>query len=455
MENLINCEKLIVEKTDIQQWDNGLFESSNFSQDVLDGKDEMPFPKESLPEALRSYCQLVADSYCVPIEFPAVAGLFACAVANGNANRLINGPYENLTIFWNLILADTGKQKTPPQKEMLQPLFKRDKESQKIYKEKLREYLSLNKEEMNESSIPEKKQFLLSDVTLESSNWQHKFNHGQGVGIYSDEITRYLGSLGKYNKAADAEKSSRLERYSNVPIVVNRVGNGDGDSSFTIYDSPENLLGGHQPSRLNRIVSKDSILSGDFARYNFFLPIDYMKGGKVQEIPDSTQKEYDQLINSIFKYSPEEMYRDNFQREVHRYKISQEAQILYDEFKIESDRIHNEAGIGHYLRGIEGKTLEKVSRLALLFQVIDDAFAEVPSSSIYGINMSRAIELTKYHFFCSIKVAKSILNEEEGQPLSKRELIRQIFQLNPEINKKQFSEVTGIDRSYIQKCMGK
>lgn len=451
MENLINCEKLIVEETNNPQLDNDQIESSNFSQDVLDGKDEIPFPEESLPKTLRSYCQLVADSYCVPIEFPAVAGLFACAVANGSSNRLLNGPYENLTIFWNLILADTGKQKTPPQKEMLKPIFNRDKESQKIYKEKLKEYLSLNKKEMTKGSIPEKKQFLLSDVTLESSNWQHKFNGGNGVGIYSDEITRYLGSLGKYNKAADAEKSNRLERYSNVPIVVNRVGNGDGDSSFTIYDSPENLLGGHQPSRLNRIVSKDSILSGDFARYNFFLPIDYMKGGKVKEIPESAKNEYDTLINRIFKYSPEEMYEKDFKREVYRYRLSYEAQILYDDFKVESDRIHNRSSIGHYLRGIEGKTLEKASRLALLFQVIDDAFSLSPSPHINGVNMHRAIELAKYHFFCSVKVAKSILNEEEIPLLPKGELIRQLFQWNPEINKKQFSEVTGFDRSYIQK----
>jgi hypothetical protein len=453
MENLINCEKLIVEETNNPQLDNDQIESSNFSQDVLDGKDEIPFPEDSLPEILRSYCKLVADCYCVPIEFPAVAGLFACAVANGNANRLINGPYENLTIFWNLILADTGKQKTPPQKEMLKPLFERDKQSQKIYKEKQKVYQSLKKEQMNESVPPEKKQFLLSDVTLESSNWQHNYNRGQGVGIYSDEITRYLGSLGKYNKAADAEKSNRLERYSNVPIVVNRVGNGDGDSSFTIYDSPENLLGGHQPSRLNRIVSKDSILSGDFARYNFFLPIDYKKGGKVKEISQSAQKKYETLINRIFKHSPQRMYDDTYEREIHRYQLSSEAQAIYDKFKIECDRIHNESPIGHYLRGIEGKTLEKASRLALLIQVIDDAFFETPSPQISGLNMGRAIELAKYHFFCSVKVAKSVLNEEEVAPLSKRDLIRQLFRFNPKINKKQFSEVTGFDRSYVQKCL--
>lgn len=451
MENIINCENLIAEETCIESTGKSQGEDSTFSQDILGGKDEMPFPEKSLPEVLRSYCQLVADSYCVPIEFPAVAGLFACAVANGSSNRLLNGPYKNLTIFWNLILADTGKQKTPPQKEMLKPIFKRDKESQRIYKEKLKEYQSLNKKEMNQSSIPEKKQFLLSDVTLEASNWQHKFNAGQGIGIYSDEITRYLGSLGKYNKAADAEIATRLERYSNVQIVVNRVGNGDRDSSFTIYDSPENLLGGHQPSRLNRIVSKDTILSGDFARYNFFLPIDYRKGGIVKEIPESAQNEYDTLINRIFKHSPETLYEKDFKREVYQYRMSNEAQILYDGFKIECDRIHNESPIGHYLRGIEGKTLEKASRLALLFQVIDDAFSFAPAPNISEINMHRAIELTKYHFFCSVKVAKSILNKEKTPLLPKGELIRQFFQWNPEINKKQFSEVTGFDRSYIQK----
>lgn len=426
----------------------------SFSDKVLNEKDEMPFPADALPDKLRSFCQTVADCYCVPIEFPAVAGLFACAVANGSTNRLMNGPYENLSIFWNLILADTGKQKTPPQKEMLKPLFNMDKESQKIYKEKLKEYLSLTKDQMKDKSRPQKTQFILSDVTPESANWQHKFNNGHGVGIYSDEITRYLGSLGKYNKASDAEKSNRLERYSNVPIVVNRVGNGDDDSSFSIYDSPENLLGGHQPSRLNRIVSKDSILSGDFARYNFFIPIDYKKGGIVRDIPESATAEYDLLINQILKNSIENMYEDNFKNKIHQYEMSKEAQILYDNFKIESDRIHNESEIGHYLRGIEGKALEKLSRLALLFQVIDDAFLKIPSTNISEINMYRAIEFTKYHFFCSIKVAKSILNEESPL-LQKAEIIRQTFTYNPKINKKQYAEVTGFDRSYIQKSISK
>ena len=427
-------------------------QTKTFCEQVLTGNYKIEFPVHSLPDTIRHYCQVVADCLCIPIEFTAIGALFACAVANGGMKKLKIGPYENLGIFWFLILADTGKQKSYPMKIMLSPIFKRDKESETEYRRIVERFKNLDKADQHKQKAPFKRKSVFSDFTSESVERQHYWNLQNGVGVFSDEITKYLGSLGKYNGAKDAEYARRLERYSNVPIIVDRMGNGLDDIGYSVFDSPENLMGGHQPSRIKLIVSKDSIESGDFARYNFFLPNDYRKGGVTCEIPEKESRMYEVLLHNIFGCSTGDYYSPDFVQNKHRYCLTSEAHKYYQEFKAELDEIHNRAKVGSYIRGIEGKSLEKASRYALLFQAIDDAFNSELSPDVSPENMWRAIEMTKYHFFTSLEVA-NMVNTERPLGLTKPQILKALTDKFPDINMSLLAKSLKTDRSNLYKML--
>ncbi len=422
----------------------------SFSDKVLSGETHMPFPIDSIPEPIKRYCLIVAECLNVPFEYTICGALFSCSVANGAKSKFQYGPYTNYTIFWNVLLADTGKQKTPPQKQMLKPIYERDQKSIEFYEVLVNRYKSLSPEEKIKKEYPNNIQSLFNDTTGEAINLQHKYNEKTigGLGIYSDEISRYLGGLGKYNKVPDSEKASRLERYSNGKITVNRVGDKDGRSSYSVNETTENFLGSHQPKLMNQIIDKVDIISGNFARYNWYFPEDYVKQGEPKKIPKKEEQRYSDLITSIFDCTIEELYEKDFSKKSKAYIPSVGAKIYYRKFKEECDRIHNKSKEGSMHRGIEGKTLEKASRNALLFQIIDDAKTTNASSEISEKNMKRGIELAKYHFFSSIRVAELIAVKNTIK-LNRKELYRQIRDMFPNTNMSKLADALGIQRTSL------
>ena len=427
-------------------------EHERFSEKVLSGLNEVKFPEEALPQEILTYCRTVAKCLNLPIEYTVPGALFACAAANGSFGQSKVGPHRNLTIFWQVLLADTGKQKTQAMKTMAEPLFQFNREMIGAYNSICQELKNNHTDDKKSIDFPRKKRIVVSDATSESIDELHYLNEKSGVAIYSDEFSKFLGSMGKYNGARTSDKGRWLERYSNTELLVNRKGNGDQETSFSIIDSPENLLGGHQTARINMLIDKDAVLSGEYGRYSFFLPYDYKKGGIALDIPEEARKRYESLVYSIFRCQPADFFKNGFQRKTHIYHIGEKTHAAFQSFKNELDLIHNEAGEGSYLRGIEGKSLEKASRYALLFQVIDDAFNSEQSPVISTENMCRGIEIAKYHFLTSLEVAKR-LKIDNHMGLTKSQILGALTKKFPKINISLLAQSLGIDRSNLYKML--
>jgi len=157
------------------------------------------------------------------------------------------------TIIWSMIVADSGKLKSPTQKTLFDPLKRLQKDSARRYKEnhkrweqdkKAFEADKANKGQIFDFDEPTKKEYYVSDTTIEALGMVHSENP-RGFLRFQDEIDGFYAQHNKYRAGAGDDEQVWLSINSGGGFKVNRM-----SRKFELFSTAISMTGSIQPETL-------------------------------------------------------------------------------------------------------------------------------------------------------------------------------------------------------------
>lgn len=273
-------------KTHIERWADRI-EPVEAGESAPNSERFQPFPVSVLPEPLCSFVASSATAIGCDASYVALPLLAALAAAIGNSRRIqLKRGWSEPAIVWAVIVGESGTQKTPAFRLVLQPLRDLQAKAMKAhvaalgayevdalrYEKKLAEW----KRCKNESDPPEKPQppaavrMVISDTTVEALA-PILLANPRGVLLARDEIGGWLGSFDRYSGGkGGADEAHWLSMHGGECLVVDRK----TGAPRTIYipSAAVSVTGGIQPGILDRALGAEHRESGLLARLLLAMP---------------------------------------------------------------------------------------------------------------------------------------------------------------------------------------
>ncbi|MBD2234088.1 DUF3987 domain-containing protein [Phormidium tenue] len=221
----------------------------------------------------------VADAMPTAPEFLVTTLIPVLATAIGTAHTLVvhaTAGYTVRAIFRSIIVAGTGRKKTPSQAAILEVLTKLEESAALDYQYELatyeqdyKEWLKASKSGDNpgpEPNKPTRRRYVSQDNTLAARVQIHKENP-RGLLLYKDEASAFITERGRFNsgKGDGGELEADLSEFNGGAIVCDRK----GDGSTFLPKTAINRVGATQFSALQRLMGAHEDVCGEFARYLF------------------------------------------------------------------------------------------------------------------------------------------------------------------------------------------
>ncbi len=229
-----------------------------------------PFPLSALPKLCRDMAESGAQAQGVDPAFYAVPMLSILGGCVGNSRRvMIKAGWSEPAVIWTALVAPSGSGKSPPQKELLRPVQKRDYELHQRVVEKQREYEAalLRYDKKSGEPPPDPPPMLaalVDDATLEALAARLEHNP-RGLLLANDELAGFLKSFNKYRAGDDQEKWLRI--HGADMIKVDRKGGlGKGPKRIYVRFAAVSVVGTIQPKIAAKHLSGDNRESGLAAR---------------------------------------------------------------------------------------------------------------------------------------------------------------------------------------------
>ena len=124
--------------------------------------------------------------------------------------------------------------------------------------------------------------------------------------------------------------------------------------------------------------------------------------------------------------------------------MSEEAENLYESFYNEMELLRSKAN--DFWASVYAKAKIQVLRLSLTVKIA--RLIEVPNNKISGIDMQAGVEMMRY-FIVSLEKFK-----KEDNTVSKKSLIQNIFEGNPNLSQTDVAKMLGVSQQYISKVVG-
>ena len=270
------------------------------------------FPIKAFPSTVQKIVQIAAKSIgCDPtlIALPMLSA-FAGVIGNTRSIQLKPG-WEEPSIIWTSVVADSGSMKTPAFKFALKPLeeiqlqaledhqqtiadYERDKLD---YERELKKWKGKGIGDPPEKpEEPQPARFLVSDITVEAlasilqANWR-------GLLLARDEIDGWLNSFDQYRGGKGSDTAAWLSMQAGTSLTVDRkTGN---PRTICIPQALVSLSGGIQPGTLKRSLSQKHRENGLAARILFAMPPRSMKQWTDQGIPPEVEARYASIFEKL------------------------------------------------------------------------------------------------------------------------------------------------------------
>lgn len=246
-----------------------------------------PFPVEVLPEPLRTFVASSAQAIGCDSSYVALPLLIAVAAAIGNTRRIqLKRGWSEPSIVWAVIVGESGTQKTPAFRLVLQPLRDLQTKAMKAHAAALEaceiELLRFEKRlagwkrSKSESDPPQKPELpaamrvVVSDTTVEALA-PILLANPRGVLLARDEIGGWLGSFDRYSGGkGGADEAHWLSMHGGESITIDRK----TGTPRTIYVpcASVSVTGGIQPGILDRALGAEHRESGLLARLLLAMP---------------------------------------------------------------------------------------------------------------------------------------------------------------------------------------
>jgi hypothetical protein len=436
------------------------------SQKIIIKQEDLVFPIDIFPQEIQAYmilCQKTLDS---SIDYMGCSFLWVLSIITGNAVKcqVKTGWIENSTV-WFSVVGKAGIGKTPSIANIIDPLQKVNSREQKKYikqNEKYIEYMELDKKDRantEEIKKPRKTQFIANDITLEALVDLHEENKN-AIGLFKDELAGWFKDMNKYRAGSDLE--FWLSTWSGKSVFLNRK---TAKSSFV--ESPLiSVLGGIQPGVLDSFYTEENKDNGFIDRMLLCFPDLTVEEYNENELNPGILTWYSDYVISFYDIIKAKALKFNNDDEIEPIlaKFSSDAKKEWKRIFNDITNQQNSDDENEYMKSMLPKQKSYIPRFALLINTLKwyDTSEYNDLNVITKESILAAEKLSKYFIAMSkkIKINSAEVNDikkyiRNNDSKTSYEKFKELYKINPEINKSELAEKLGISRKTLYQYIAK
>tara|TARA_X000000950_G_C13874044_1_gene644094 strand:- start:809 stop:2170 length:1362 start_codon:yes stop_codon:yes gene_type:complete len=374
-----------------------------FIDQLTTGQKEYQIPVEVFPIQIQTIIHDFNKYLNYPVEFTTISILGLTSVTMGNSVELEVVPtWRETAILFMAMVQDRGHMKSHPMKQIFKPLFEKEaefvkqfKEENEDFKQKLQQYKEdkNNGIETEEPELPIQKRISVTKFSPEVLYKIHEENP-KGLIIWNDELKNWFGTFNQYSKNADEQMYCTMFNGGHLQRDTITHGNQYIPKSFI------SIIGGIQPKEMTDFINQNTE-NGLIDRILFSYP-EYLKMPDFPEndIPLSTveswQSIYECLYNKFAFSSLEEI-------EVIRY--TPEALELVKNWSNKITEESNNDNGNIVFAGIVSKAKIIVHRLAMILEALQGSCDDVLNvGSVGPTAVEGATALCEYFIDEALKI---------------------------------------------------
>ena len=424
---------------------------------------DLVFPIDIFPKPIQSYiieCNETLDS---SIDYMGCSMLWLISVIVGNSIQIeVKKGWNETATIWLAVVGKAGLGKTPSIHNIIKPLLSANNKEIKNYIKQAEKYeyyeklTAKEKKEHEEIHKPKKSQFIANDITIEALVELHQENKNS-IGVFKDELAGWFKDMNKYREGSDLE--FWLSTWSGKAISLNRK---TAKSSFV--DKPlVSVLGGIQPSILNSFYTEDNKDNGFMDRMLLTYPnLDIEKWNDKEMNYDTIQWYNDSIISfyETIKHKVVEFDEDGDIKPKIA-KIPLESKKEWVRVFNEYTDIQNSDEENEYMKSMLPKQKSYIPRFALLINAFNSFFDETYKTDVLTISKESILsaeKLSKYFVAMAKKIKVNSIETNEIKTIiqsnknkSTKEQFKELYKINPNLNKKEVSENLGVSVQMIYK----
>lgn len=388
---------------------------------------------EFLPAYMQEIVKKLADVYQIDSDY-ALTGLFsAVAATQGDRYQIIDPKgYRNATALWLCQVGVSGYGKSECASWLMEPLLEFDESRHNEYLKEKARWLAEDVNERGEKPVEDK--LVLNDYTPEALFEAMEKAGVNGIILYRDELSGWMKDIGRYGKSGEVEQY--LTAWSQKAVRVTRLLRDDNLIKRPCF----NVFGGIQPDVLHEMLGKDDLIANGFnSRLLFVFADDSFSLSYFKEsIPDSMRVAYRNLIERLLQTCNIEV----------RFSSAAEKSFIH---YWEDLQYRKTSGI-NMRRQLLSKLQIYVEKWAGIIELL--ANDGTPHNEISGNTMDIAISHMRVFEEWALK-AYSIIkpdfdNNVAATPvLNKKEILQQLLNQYPNLNKNLVAKGLGISRSLL------
>jgi hypothetical protein len=433
------------------------------NQDLKIDESELQFPIDIYPTELRNYIIKCNQTLNNSIDYMGSAMLWMTSLMIGNTVKIKvkNGWVEPCNV-WIAIIGMKGIGKTPSIKSIVYPLERSNMRQIKNYAKEMKkyeEYKELTKDEKKhheEIKQPKKSQFIAKDVTLEALVDMHE-DSPNGVGVLKDELAGWFKDMNKYRSGSDLEHW--LSSWNGESIILSRK----TSKSAYVENGFIPVLGGIQPSIFELFYNGDNSENGFIDRMLFSFPELDIEHYNDNELDEEILEWYENAILTVKgQIDKIRTYDDYGEIKPIIAQFTDEAKKEWVNYFNELTNYQNSDEENEYIKAMIPKQKSYTPRFALIINVLSAIAGETPYFDFITIDsVKKAIKLSKYFIEMAKKVKfnsieqKAISKVSKDDNISTEDKVKQMYNDNPNFNRKQAAILLNVSRVTINKYLPK
>ena len=317
------------------------------------------------------------------------------------------------------------------------------------------------KDRVNTEEIkkPRKTQFIANDITLEALVDLHEENKN-AIGLFKDELAGWFKDMNKYRAGSDLE--FWLSTWSGKSVFLNRK---TAKSSFV--ESPLiSVLGGIQPGVLDSFYTEENKDNGFIDRMLLCFPDLLVEEYNENELNPGILTWYSDYVIAFYDGIKSKVLKFNNDDEIEPIiaKFSMDAKKEWKRIFNDITGQQNSDEENEYMKSMLPKQKSYIPRFALLINTLNwynsNGYSDLDMISKESI--LAAEKLSKYFIAMSkkIKINSAEVNDikkyiRNNDSKTSYEKFKELYAINPEINKSELAEKLGISRKTLYQYIAK
>ena len=415
----------------------------NITENALQSHPIKHLPIYGLRLEIQSLILHFAEVFQCPSEFVTSSIFAIVSTCCGRHISIFDGKYTNHPNHWICHIADSGKNKSSPVKQLMEPISKENARRLERYKAEL--------EEQKKSPDMEEPTFhplVVSDVTPEAlfKVMDDNINEKTGLILYRDEIKGFIDDMQRYNNSG--EVSSYLSIWDGGEISVTRK----TQTPIYIEKTYLSMMGGIQSKVIKKIFNEQMNEVGFTQRWLFVYP-DFFKFQEYNKacLDQSDKDAWNEVITTLLNM--DDMYLT----------LSPEALKVYIDYYNETG--HKADELDSIYQSMFSKLRIQVLKWCAIVHVLSCHKAAGPgkyfvlpdTTVISAEEMQYSVECMRYFEYCGSKVLAQ--SQPASSPptttMTKKELLIALVKMHSKknINIQKLADGLGVKRQYISKII--